>query len=394
LTCLASADPVHNENTIPSVYEFRSPASRGFSLVMGKFKRQKIFDGTPPLYIYTHKPMEMPGKIDFDEIQGALKFFSQKFGSLEIQRLNILLKSGQAEGGISQRGLIIMTLPRHIRKVSTLFLNESQTYRTNKNIRSPVILRDIPEDYMIHEIAHQWWGGVLSPKDYQAIWINEGLAQLSLVLYLKKIQKPKKFSRMIRVMRRWVLAHNAVGPVIYGKRILSLTRDFRFYQSVVYNKPAFVFLMLIEMIGEESFFQRLRDVMTEYKYKTVNTRQFINRFSRGDNTIKDFLSRWIYQRAIPKIRLVLAKDDPEYDLKHRKRIVLMIKQEDTDFIFPLRLRIDARGGREFKDIIISRKNQRVVITRKTPIHTIETIPHFSLFKEVMVTPVERKKFKF
>ena len=49
----------------------------------------------------------------------------------------------------------------------------------------------INRDVLIHELAHQWWGGVISWETYRDEWITEGGAQFSALLYLESIL-PKK----------------------------------------------------------------------------------------------------------------------------------------------------------------------------------------------------------
>lgn len=59
-----------------------------------------------------------------------------------------------------------------------------------------------PTNHLIHELAHQWWGGLVSWNSYEDIWITEGFSQFSLLHYLEKKSNPKQFERILKRLKR------------------------------------------------------------------------------------------------------------------------------------------------------------------------------------------------
>ena len=187
--------------------------------------------------------------------------------------------------------------------------------------------------------------------------------------------------RVIKNIKRWVFRNKDKGPIIYGTRIHTIYKDYEAYQSIIYNKSALVFFMLMDLIGEEDFMKRLRSVLDQYRYQSITSMQFIEQFSKNNQLILNFLKNWIYSREIPIIKLELAKDDKLYDKKKMKRIVLYINQLNTDFIFPLKLKVTTFKGSSVESIIVKKKKQKFIISRNTEIRSVTIYDSPTLIKE-------------
>jgi aminopeptidase N len=139
--------------------------------------------------------------------------------------------------------------------------------------------------------------------------------------------------------------------------------------------------MLMDLIGEEEFNRRLQTVLEKFKYKSISSMQFIREFSGDDKMVLKFFRKWVYSRAHPEVELSLARDDPEMDKKNYKRVVIWVKQLDTDFVFPLKLRVITRKGTSVEQVIMKAKEQKFVISRDTTIREIDVSDSFYLVKE-------------
>jgi aminopeptidase N len=298
--------------------------------------------------------------------------------------VNILLKRGKVEGGVSNTGFVVVMLPHERTLISgTKTLDK---FATEKKILSPILIRDRTEDHIIHELAHQWWGGVISWKSYQDVWLTEGLAHFSVLYYLKSKLSPREFRRIIGDLKRWIYRYNDSGPIIYGPRINLLENKYEVYQSVIYNKSALVFLMLLDLIGEKEFDERLQAVLKKYKYQSLRSMQFIREFSGNNKMIEDFFRKWIFSRSIPEVELSLVEDAGEMAKKEFKKVVLRVTQLNTDFIFPLKLRVATEKGTSIETVIMKAKEQEFVITRDNTIRTIDVAEADYLIKEKKQTP--------
>ncbi|MCP5102039.1 MAG: M1 family metallopeptidase, partial [bacterium] len=263
LNCLASGSLVKNiTGTGDTVsYKFSSPGTKGISLVTGNFKLTKKLDSRIPLHIHTFESFRYPRRLKLEEVKEAFDFFIDRFGTLNLSAVNVLLKRGRVEGGVSNTGFITVHLPPDRVQAAASKSIRSLDASIDKTILSPILIRNRTEDHIIHELAHQWWGGVISWKSYRDVWLTEGLAHFSVLYYLKQKLSQREFNRIIKKLRRWVYRFDEAGPIIYGTRINLLEDKYEAYQSVIYNKSALVFLMLMDMIGETEFTRRLRSVV-------------------------------------------------------------------------------------------------------------------------------------
>ncbi|MFC2146805.1 M1 family metallopeptidase, partial [Acidobacteriota bacterium] len=380
LNCLASGHLVEKKEGDPVSFKFNSPGSKGISLAAGYFALTRKLDARIPLNFYTLQESRFP-RLDSEEIKEGFNFFTQTFGPLDLPGINILLRGGAEEGGVSNNGFIVINYFERKRSGKSLLAGGQ---KVEKKILCPILLRDRPEDYILHELAHQWWGGVISWKSYRDVWLTEGLSHFSVLYYLKKKMSEKQFNRLIKKIKRWVYRFSDTGPVSYGTRIRALENRYEPFQSVVYNKSALIFLMVLDLIGEKEFNRRLKSVVDEFKYKSIASMQFIRQFCGKNNMLLDFFKKWVYSRTIPEVELELVNDDPAFDAKEYKTVVLSITQLDTDFIFPLRLKVTTQKDSTIEPIIMKEKTQKFIITRDSTIRTINVV-------EDWLTPVKEKK---
>lgn len=386
LNCLVTGSLVSKEEHDAAVYRFTSEASKGVSMVVGEFRQVKKLDSKTPIHVYMPNSLKLPKSLDLQEVKQAADLFTDTFGPIDMKSINLLIKRGEKEGGVSNNGFVVVNLPPD-KKRGGSNVEMNPIPRIEAKILSPILLRDRTEDHILHELAHQWWGGLISWKTYQDNWITEGLAHFSVLYYLKKNKSEKLFNRLVRKLKRWVMRHSNTGPVIYGNRINLLENDYEAFQSVVYNKSALMFLMLIDMIGEDAFFKRLRALVEEYKYKSLSSSMFIRKFCEQDKMLEKFFRKWIYTRAIPQVELNLLDDHKDYDTEEFKQVVLLVKQigedADTDFIFPLRLKVTTDAGVEEEAVLIKGPQQQFTIKRDATIRSIDIIDS--------VTPVREKR---
>ena len=388
LNCLASGNPAEKTGTTgdTNTFKFTSPGAKGISLVTGNFTLTQKQNSGIPLHFYTYETFRYPKDLELTDVKNAFDFFLQRFGSLDLSAVNILLRRGKMAGGVSNSGFIVVLIPYERTPGTSPNPLALEKFTAEKIIFSPILMRDRTEDHIIHELAHQWWGGVISWKSYQDVWLTEGLAHFSVLYYLKNKLSPREFHSIVRDLKRWAYRYNDSGPIIYGPRINLLESKYEIYQSVIYNKSALVLLMLLDLIGEKEFDHRLQAVVKKYKYQSLSSMQFIREFSGNNKMIFDFFRKWIFSRAIPVVELNLVEDDSDMDKKDFKKVVIRVTQLDTDFVFPLKLRVATQKGTSIETVIMKAKEQKFIIKRDATIKTIEVAESDYLVKEKKQPP--------
>jgi aminopeptidase N len=102
-----------------------------------------------------------------------------------------------------------------------------------------------------HELAHEWFGNMLTPHDFRDLWLNEGFAEYAQILYAESRLGEQKAKELLSVFRSRLDHTQPVAP-----RHAITAGDA--YSRDLYSKGAWVLHTLRTLIGEEAFFSLLR----------------------------------------------------------------------------------------------------------------------------------------
>lgn len=144
-----------------------------------------------------------------------------------------------------------------------------------------------------HEFAHQWWGNMVTCRDWNHFWLNEGVAtfmaaaylehRFGRAVYLREIETYKENYEQVRVARK-------DKPLVFPDW-LNPTREDR---TLVYDKGAYVLHLLREEMGEAAFWKGLRLFTQRYFGKSVVTSDFMSAMEEANGkSLKEFFQKWV-----------------------------------------------------------------------------------------------------
>ena len=145
-----------------------------------------------------------------------------------------------------------------------------------------------------HEFAHQWWGNMVTCRDWNHFWLNEGIATFMAAAYLEHRFGREVYMREIETYKTNYEKVRAAGK---DKSLVfpdwkSPTREDR---TLVYDKGAYVMHLLREEMGERAFWNGLRIFTRKYFGKSVVTSDFVTAMEEANGkSLKDFSANWIY----------------------------------------------------------------------------------------------------
>jgi aminopeptidase N len=151
-----------------------------------------------------------------------------------------------------------------------------------------------------HEFAHQWWGNMVTCRDWNHFWLNEGIATFMAAAYLEH-----RFGRAayLREIETYHANYEKVRLAGKDKSLvfpnwLSPTREDR---TLVYDKGAYVLHLLREEIGERAFWNGLRLFTRRHFGKSVVTSDFMAAMEHANGkSLKEFFGKWVYHQ--PQVR--------------------------------------------------------------------------------------------
>ena len=145
-----------------------------------------------------------------------------------------------------------------------------------------------------HELAHQWWGNMVTNRDWNHFWLNEGIASFMAAAYLEHRFGRAAYMREIETYRTNYEKVRAAGKdkSLVFPDWLNPTREDR---TLVYDKGAYVVHLLREAMGERAFWNGLRLFTRRHFGKSVVTTDFIAAMEEANGkSLNEFFAKWVY----------------------------------------------------------------------------------------------------
>lgn len=145
-----------------------------------------------------------------------------------------------------------------------------------------------------HEFAHQWWGNMVTCRDWRHFWLNEGIATFIAAAYLEHRFGHAAYQREID---SYLANYEKVRSAGKDKSLvfpdwINPTRDDR---TLVYDKGAYVLHLLREEMGERAFWDGLRLFTRRHFGKSVVTSDFEAAMEQAHGkSLKEFFAKWVY----------------------------------------------------------------------------------------------------
>jgi hypothetical protein len=300
------------------------------------------------------------------EALNAVRIFTRYFGPPPYGRIAL---SQQPAAFFGQSWPMLVYLPY------TAFLDGTQ----RRALGLPVRFSEFTDIVGPHEVAHQWWGHMVSWKTYRDQWMSEGFSDFSAALYLHFASHADPEQRLKRFLDFWrgqreVITQKAllgvtrislepyrVGPLVLGAR-LNTGRTNGAYERLAYAKGAFVLHMLRMMLrdpraplghGDARFIALMREFIGTYAHRAASTRDFQRLVEKhmtpemdleGNGRMEWFFRQWVYGTALPHY-VLHYRLRPTPDGKHRLWLTVSQSRVPDDFRMIVPVYLDYGRGK-------------------------------------------------
>ena len=192
-------------------------------------------------------------------------------------------------------------------------------------------------DVIAHELAHMWFGDLVTMRWWNGIWLNEAFATLMELLavdaYRPDWERWSQFLRS-RAIAFEVDALESTRSIEYPVR--SPDEAAGMFDILTYTKGAAVLRMLEQYLGAERFRDGIRRYLDEHRFGNTETHDLWDAIEKATGEpVRRIMDGWIWQGGYP---LVSARLDGGSVRLSQRRYLISGKEDDTVWDVPLLIR--------------------------------------------------------
>jgi aminopeptidase N len=267
--------------------------------------------------------------------------------------------------------------------------NSSATTNTTSSLRNPKLVPEFPmdEDGLIsHELGHQWFGDLVTTKDWGNIWLNEGFATFMEYVWMEAhFGKEQADYDRWETVRDWFQMRN-----LYAKPIVRHDfDDSSEFDQNAYAKGGLVLYMLRHQLGDDAFYLGLKHYLEVNRGKNVVTADLTKAIEEATHTnVDQFFDQWVYGAGAPKFEISYTYD------AEKKQVALTVKQTQKAegrvglFRVPVDVEITNATGPKLYPVVVSNAEEMFTFPSAT-------VPEMVIFDKgtQILKAVEFKKEK-
>lgn len=175
---------------------------------------------------------------------------------------------------------------------------------------------------VLHELAHQWFGDLVTCKDWSHAWINEGFASFLPAIWTRDMESVDQYD-----LGRLDTLNGAIGAITAkGWSVVSTKYEHPsdMFDGNAYGGGSARMYVLMHELGEPVFWKAVQNFLNEYKFKNANTDDFFSSVGKtAGRDLTQFKKQWFYTAETPK--LVLTRDKGELVIAQAQKTPFELK---------------------------------------------------------------------
>jgi tricorn protease interacting factor F2/3 len=255
-------------------------------LGVGKFEeRTEKFKKTDVVVATTPGKVKL-GEFSQDEAKKAIEFFESYYGiPYMLPKIHLIAVPEFAMGAMENWGAITF-------RESALLIDANSSMRTRKRVA----------EIVDHELAHQWFGNLVTMKWWDDIWLNESFATFMAYKVVNSLHPDWKVwedfmrNETTGAMARDCLknTHPIQVPVKSPDEIEQI------FDAISYGKGASILRMIEAYIGEDAFQKGIRQYLSNHAYSNATGDDLWNTLeATSSKKVQKIMSGWIRQPGYP-----------------------------------------------------------------------------------------------
>lgn len=274
-------------------YTFVAGLARNFVLVAGnQFAWESRQVGDTLVRSYYRPGSAVGGRAALEAAAAALALFNERFGAYPFTELDVVeVALGGGAAGMEATGLIMIGSdyydPEAANPLASL-----------RGLVPGIVGADVLQFTTAHEVAHQWWFGVVGSDPYREPWLDESLTNWSSAFYVDEIMGAEAGA----VARDMFMRLPYLEVLARGDQPLNRPVDEYGplqYSAIVYGKGALMYDVLRQELGDETFFAFLQRYYADHRFGRATGDTWLRTLNEvAGRDMTPFYEQWVTQATV------------------------------------------------------------------------------------------------
>lgn len=204
----------------------------------------------------------------------------------------------------------------------------------------------LSESLAAHELAHQWFGDLVTCKHWSHAWLNESFATYFDALFAEHDLGYDEFNYE---MYRNLASYLDEDTQKYRRSIVTnlFKNPSDIFDRHLYQKGSWILHMLRWELGEDLWWKVINHYVKKFAHKSVETLDLINCIEEitGRN-MRKFFDQWVFKSGHPDLRVTYSFDEKKKFLSIRVSQEQKTSDETPFFSFPLEIEVTTKSGKK------------------------------------------------
>ncbi|HEX5457748.1 MAG TPA: M1 family metallopeptidase [Candidatus Nitrosotalea sp.] len=258
-------------------------------LAVGEFESISSRSGKTLIRVITTQGKKHQGKLSLEFTKQFLSYFERYFKiAYPLPKLDMIAIPDFASGAMENWGAITF------RETILLYDPKTSSTETKQHIA----------EVIAHEIAHQWFGNLVTMKWWNDLWLNESFATFMATKAVDALYPEWDFwdQFLISEMTGGLSLDSLKSSHPIDVPVKSPSDVRQIFDEISYNKGGCVLMMLENFIGDDSFRKGLHSYLKNHEYANATTEDLWNSLGKiSRQPVRQMMDTWVRQVGYPII---------------------------------------------------------------------------------------------
>ena len=317
-------------------------------LGVGEFEYLTGKAGKIQIRVVTTKGNTSKGKFSLELGKKLLTSYEKYFGiKFPLPKLDLIAVPDFAAGAMENWGAITF------RETILLYDPKTSSTRTKQFIA----------EVISHEIAHMWFGNLVTMKWWNDLWLNESFATFMATKFVDKFYPEwdlwNQFVEDAMNVAMGLDSLKTTHPI--DVKVNSPAEIREIFDAISYDKGGCVLRMLENYVGEPNFQKGLKNYLSDFKYKNAKGQDLWNAIGKASGMpVTSMINTWLKQPGFPVVEI--NQDGSNLKLKQKRYLLEPNKKFSKGlWSIPLSLGLETETTKK----LFSKKSMSVKLPKNT-----------------------------